>query len=499
MATLVKQEDINDLLPSDNTYTEVKVTAEAEGVSASPYSNVIQYSTGYLKFTQDPDDKSYYICTGASGYMGASIEIPATHKGDEPGAASLPVKEIGTGAFMDSSLSEIILPDSIQKIGVSAFRNCPNLSSITIPASVTHIGDSAFRYSNLTSVTFQSGSKLVSIGKYAFESTDITSLSLPSKLTAIGESAFYKCESLNASITIPASVTSMGDTVFASSAVKSVNMRSCGVTSLGRRAFYGCKNLTSLQLPSQLQRIESEAVSGCAKLTSIIIPESVIWMGIKAFSGCTGTIKFEDKAHDVSTTNSYGWFYTSETSVPTQLLEGENCTHIEDMFSKALTEHFILYNLFKVTQVPAPTIEIENGILTITDTSNLSDVFNVYIGGELQRIIYTDNVIPSGTWVANSTLTNPGEFAEVFASMYFTINTTTGGIFDCHRMEFDSTNVSPLKYLYYDSREGRTYSLAVYTQNGWLLEDYRTIVITKPVRVFADFFDWFKANFTKQS
>ncbi len=65
-------------------------------------------------------------------------------------------KEIGTMAFMHcESLSEVVLPEGLERIGVQAFENCSALTTITIPASVTSIDEFTFAWCNaLTDVHF---------------------------------------------------------------------------------------------------------------------------------------------------------------------------------------------------------------------------------------------------------------------------------------------------------------------------------------------------------
>ena len=54
--------------------------------------------------------------------------------------ATLPamVTEIGSGAFKDSGLTGIELPEGLTKLGSSAFENCADLKEIKIPVSLTN-------------------------------------------------------------------------------------------------------------------------------------------------------------------------------------------------------------------------------------------------------------------------------------------------------------------------------------------------------------------------
>ncbi len=58
-----------------------------------------------------------------------------------------------------------------------------------------------------------------------------------------------------------------------------------GVTSIGT-AFYVKSYLTSVSIPSTVQRIEKNAFSSCSSLTSVVIPEGVTFIGKNAFSSC---------------------------------------------------------------------------------------------------------------------------------------------------------------------------------------------------------------------
>ena len=95
-------------------------------------------------------------------------------------------------AFYKTALTDITIPDKVSSIGSTAFAQT-KLTNITIPKNVTSIGMEAFSMAypySLTSVTFEDGSKLETIGQNAFSHAKFTSVDLPDTLKTINESAF---------------------------------------------------------------------------------------------------------------------------------------------------------------------------------------------------------------------------------------------------------------------------------------------------------------------
>lgn len=80
--------------------------------------------------------------------------------------------------------------------------------------------------------------------------------------------------SYSGSVTIPASVT--------------YNSKEYSVVSIVDRAFYNCRNLTSVTIPNGVTSIGSNAFYNCISLNSITIPNSVTYIGASAFECCTG-------------------------------------------------------------------------------------------------------------------------------------------------------------------------------------------------------------------
>ena len=284
---------------------------------------------GYFVYTSALKTTLIACCTSVQG----DIVIPNS------------VTRIGSSAFSGcSGLTSVTIPNSVTSIGSSAFRGCSGLTSVTIPNSVTSIGDEAFRScSGLTSPIYNvhvfaymptsySGAYTIpdgieSIAGNAFAGcSSLTSVTIPNSVTSIGYRAFSGCSGLT-SVTIPNSVTSIGSNVFqVCTGLTSITI-SNSVTSIGSNVFQGCSGLTSVTIPNSVTSIGSSAFSGCSGLTSITIPNSVTSIGKNAFSGCSNinTIFYEGSIENWCTKK-----WSSQIIAPTYslYLNGEEAQNV---------------------------------------------------------------------------------------------------------------------------------------------------------------------------
>ena len=136
------------------------------------------------------------------------------------------------------------IPDSVTKIGGSAFWECASLTSVTIPDGVTEIESSAF-----------------------YGCKNLTSVTISDSVTKIGEWAFHGCENLT-SVTIPDSVTEIGDDAF--SRCGKLNVRLSGSPTLGKDAFDGVFGIIAPQTSvSEFSDTEAKKVATRAFLSNI--------------------------------------------------------------------------------------------------------------------------------------------------------------------------------------------------------------------------------------
>ena len=182
-----------------------------------------------------------------------------------------------------SSLTSITIPDSVTNIGENAFYGCSGIENITIPNSVTSIGKCAFaECKNLTCITIPDS--VTTIGGHAFSGcTNLTNITIPDSVTTIGDYAFQNCSSFT-SITIPNGISILSNTFRGCTNLKKVTLPN-SVTSISG-AFSECTSLTGIKIPDSVTSIGT-AFYDCRSLTSITIPDGVTKIVPHAFSGCS--------------------------------------------------------------------------------------------------------------------------------------------------------------------------------------------------------------------
>ncbi len=142
------------------------------------------------------------------------------------------------GFYECNNLVSVILPDSILRIGNSAFRSCTSLKNIKLPEN------------------------LLSIGAFAFHGCDmLEDIELPDNISMIEFDTFSYCDNLR-NIKIPNKLMSIEPS-----------------------AFKACTSLESLELNDGLLYISDESFLWCSNLKTIYIPNTIEFIGSSAFEG----------------------------------------------------------------------------------------------------------------------------------------------------------------------------------------------------------------------
>lgn len=275
--------------------------------------------------------------TSASGYVIQSYTRPENtvglHFPEE--YKNIPLVEIPSDFamfFLESSVCEsitsLIIPDGVERIGRNAFQGFTNLTSLRIGKNVKYIGGGAFQSSyNLADITFGGSLELVGINAlsntawysaqadgaiyvdkalvaykgtvpasvtvregtvgisdYAFHNQrNLTEIHLPDTVEAIGDYAFYKTGITQ--IDLPDNLGMLGNYAFAESKLESIVFPEgfaydehhtgwkYGLFRLGGNIFNSCTNLTTVQL-SEIYEITNGMFEYCTSLTTLTLPAS---------------------------------------------------------------------------------------------------------------------------------------------------------------------------------------------------------------------------------
>ena len=244
------------------------------------------------------------------------------------------VDSIGNDAFYYcTGLSSITIPNSVTFIGDGAFSGCQGVSDILIPNSVKYIGPGAFSFCSLLSINVEDGNtvydsrnncnaiietatntliagcqttliprSVTTIAPYAFEGCQhLTNLFIPNTVTSIGVDGLYGDVPFGFCYELESIIVEEGNPIYDSrdncNAIieTATNTLIVGcknttfpntVTNIGKSAFYGCGELTEIEIPNSIHKIGDYAFSDCYGLTFVKIGNSVDTIGELAFFAC---------------------------------------------------------------------------------------------------------------------------------------------------------------------------------------------------------------------
>ena len=250
---------------------------------------------------------AYYSSTDGALYDRDGVTLIMFPAG-RTGRCQIPdgVEVIGECAFQNSRLSEILLPNTVTRLGQSAFSGCSKLTSMWLPDGVVQLPAHLFSgCSSLRSIDLPAISLM---GESAFRGcSSLESIKLDGRLSVIAKTAFENCRKLQA-VELAASVGTIEEKAFHEcnalreidlSHVRKVSRQAfdrCfslqaadleAATMIEEKAFFECTSLTRATLGDGLTGIGKEAFRRCKALTQVYVPGLVATLGKEAFRECT--------------------------------------------------------------------------------------------------------------------------------------------------------------------------------------------------------------------
>ena len=175
------------------------------------------------------------------------------------------VDRIGGDAFTYcENLKSVTIPDSVNFIGVYAFEDCVNLEKINLPDTAVEIQDRAFKNTAYIKNTDNWEDGVIYNGNHLIDTDKSHSgeFVVKDNTLDIAYGAFDSNKNLT-SVKLPDSLEYISD-----------------------EAFAFCSGLKSIVLPDRVQKIGGESFANCVSLVSITIPKSVITISGNAFRSC---------------------------------------------------------------------------------------------------------------------------------------------------------------------------------------------------------------------
>ncbi len=182
----------------------------------------------------------------------------------------------------NETLKSVVIGEGVKEIGGHAFQNCTELESVVFPESLTVLGadpDDGTLYDDYRSI---------------FEGcTSLKSVTFKGDVTVVGKRTFFDCSSLF-SIELPDSLKEIGSEAFCGSGLESVTLPAD--IQLGSLVFSGCSKLSNVTFEglvmgsgkdSERALISSSCFKNCTSLKTISLPEGIEEIGSSAFDGCS--------------------------------------------------------------------------------------------------------------------------------------------------------------------------------------------------------------------
>ena len=206
------------------------------------------------------------------------------------------------GAFENTSIKSIELPENIKYIGGRAFAGCDGLESIVVPDGAELCGKNTFAdcknlvsvklgcdelpagifngCESLKNIEFTREPQIIGTGAFG-GCTSLENFS-DEKAKEVRSSAFAQCSALK-EVYLP-NVTEFGGEAFLKSGIEKTELAE-GIQTIPSRMFEDCKSLKSVSLPKSTVSIDEYAFSGCEALEEVRAKNGLQIIKSRAFAG----------------------------------------------------------------------------------------------------------------------------------------------------------------------------------------------------------------------
>ena len=233
------------LVNLDSSYTCTNLKAQFNSLKSNP-ANVFSSFLGALTtVTYGDEGKEKFPVTKIGDGVFAGMQLTGVSFGEG-------IETIGLASFVFNNLTSVTFPSTLKVIGVSSFFSNRLSGTLTIPASVISINQGAFEgntdnaSNQISSIVFEKGSHLQTIGNFAFEENRLTgTLIIPASVETIGYSAFNGTKDNQ-----PLATNQITTLLFESGS---------HLRSIGDAAFRDNNIMGTLRLPTNLTTIEKNA------------------------------------------------------------------------------------------------------------------------------------------------------------------------------------------------------------------------------------------------
>ncbi|MDE5887326.1 MAG: leucine-rich repeat protein, partial [Muribaculaceae bacterium] len=252
------------------------------------------------------------------------------------------IKKIGAQAFMGTNLmGSLVLPEGLEVLDYGVFNYCGNLmGTLTLPSTLRVIGGGAFTGAGLGGDLLLPPN-LEAIGGDAFAGCNFTGeLILPDSLKEIYEAAFAGLH-FTGNLVLPQGLKVLLDRAFVGCTFTGYLTLPEGMVEIPSQAFLGCGFRGELKLPSTIRRLGSNAFED-NKFSKIIFPKNMNYIGSGCFKGnnrLSGTLTIPE---GISAIN-YSTF--ADCNLLDEVIIGEDITKIEgDAFGRCYNLSSIVCN-----------------------------------------------------------------------------------------------------------------------------------------------------------